>query len=106
MGNPESGGSGAEEILLMHVRVQTELGLHLFKNGGDGLNLIVYEVAFGELLAAVGKLLFAEVIDLFEGGAFEFHFAAEFADDGVNCFFFTAGVENDESFVFTLHGLW
>ena len=41
MGKTGSGGAGAEEMLLMHVRVEAEPGFPFFQNGGGCLNLIV-----------------------------------------------------------------
>ena len=98
------GGLGeALVVLLVDVGVEIELDFEGVDLGGLGLDVVGDVVAFGQLFAAVGESLFAEVVDLVEGDAFEFHLAAEFGDEGVDGVVLAFGVEDDETFVFALH---
>ena len=90
-------------MLLMHVGIQFQLGLNGIQFRGLGLKVVSDEIAFGQLFAAIREGLFAEMIDLFEGDAFEFEFVAELGDQCIDSVLFTFGVEDDETFVFTLH---
>ena len=90
-------------MLLMHIGIQLQLGLDGGEVGRFGLQVIGHVIPFGKFFAAVRESLFAKVVDLLEGDAFEFEFAAEFGDEGIDGFFFAFGVEDDQSFVFALH---